>query len=93
MCFLHIVVIGVTGMTGSHVAVELLNRGHRVTGISRNPQKLGHHERYETRSIDLSTAPISDIMQAIQLADVVVNAYGPHTQMGEALTYSEQSIS
>lgn len=46
-------VIGVTGMTGSHVAVELLNRGHQVVGISRNPSKLGHYERYEPKAVDL----------------------------------------
>ncbi|CAH0046012.1 unnamed protein product [Clonostachys solani] len=80
-------VIGVTGMTGSHVAVELLNRGHQVVGISRNPTKLGQHERYEPREVDLKALPIEEIATALKSLDVVVNAYGPHTQLGEALSY------
>ncbi|VUC30659.1 unnamed protein product [Clonostachys rosea] len=81
-------VIGVTGMTGSHVAVELLNRGHQVVGISRNPAKLGQHERYEPRAVDLEATPIEEIVKALESLDVVVNAYGPHTQRDDALSYS-----
>lgn len=86
-------VIGVTGMTGSHVAVELLNRGHHVVGISRNPAKLGHHERYEPRAVDLEATPIEEIAGALGSLDVVVNAYGPHTQLGDALTYRKSTCS
>lgn len=84
-------VIGATGMTGSHVAVELLNRGHHVVGISRNPAKLGQHERYEPRAVDLEDSPIEEIAKALGSLDVVVNAYGPHTQLGKALTYSKRA--
>ncbi|EEU33864.1 uncharacterized protein NECHADRAFT_82300 [Fusarium vanettenii 77-13-4] len=65
-------VTGVTGMTGSHVAVELLNRGHQVIGISRNPTKLGHHERYEPRAVDLDATPIEEIAKILESLDVVI---------------------
>ena len=34
---LDIVVYGATGEVGSHVVQEALDRGHRVTAVSRNP--------------------------------------------------------
>ena len=81
--------IGATGMTGSYVAFELLKRGYKVVGISRNPHKPGQHENYTTRSIDLTKASIPEVADTLKSLDVVINAYGPHSQMGEALGYSE----
>jgi uncharacterized protein len=37
---MKIALIGATGNVGSRVAAEALSRGHRVTGISRHPEKL-----------------------------------------------------
>ena len=37
---LDIVVYGATGKVGSHVVTEALDRGHRVTAVSRNPSKI-----------------------------------------------------
>ncbi|MCD0505521.1 NAD-dependent epimerase/dehydratase family protein, partial [Bordetella petrii] len=34
---MNIALIGITGRVGSRVADELLRRGHRVTGIARDP--------------------------------------------------------
>lgn len=81
--------IGATGMTGSYVALELLNRGYKVVGISRNPQKLGQHENYTTRSIDLTKTSIPGLADTLKSLDAVINAYGPHSQLGKALGYSE----
>ncbi|TDZ67826.1 Uncharacterized protein CTRI78_v002748 [Colletotrichum trifolii] len=87
MAILRVGVIGATGMTGSHAAVELLNRGHHVVGVSRNPSKLGENERYEPRSIDLGNSDVLDIAQQLHDLDVVVNAYGPHSQLGSSFAY------
>ncbi|CAK7207778.1 hypothetical protein SEUCBS139899_010591 [Sporothrix eucalyptigena] len=84
---LDIGVIGPTGFGGSYLTVELLNRGHRVRGISRHPEKLGHHEAYTSHPIDLEKAPIEDISKAFSGLDVLVNEYGPHTAGEEALQY------
>src|ERR1700742_1817182 len=35
---MNIALIGATGRVGSRIATELLNRGHKVTGIVRNTQ-------------------------------------------------------
>lgn len=89
MCSLKVAVVGATGMTGSHATVELLRRGHFVVGVCRNPSKMGQHERYEPRSIDLSNSDVMDIAAKLQGIDVVVNAYGPHSQLGSAFAYSK----
>jgi len=36
---MNIVLIGATGNVGSRVAAEAIARGHKVTGIARNPEK------------------------------------------------------
>ena len=46
---LDIVVYGASGEVGSHVVQEALDRGHRVTAVSRNPEKL--EARHENLSI------------------------------------------
>lgn len=70
-------VLGPTGFSGSHCAVELLNRGHDVVGISRNPERLGQHEKYTPCHLAVETAPIEDIIATFSGLDVLVNAYNP----------------
>ncbi|KAF3811910.1 hypothetical protein GCG54_00003659 [Colletotrichum gloeosporioides] len=87
MSSLRVGVIGATGMTGSHATVELINRGHHVVGVSRDPSRLGKHELYEPRSIDLGSSDVLDISKQLYGLDVVVNAYGPHSQLGSSFAY------
>lgn len=87
MSGLNIGIIGPAGFGGSYLAVELINRGHRVRGISRHPEKLGRHESYTPYPIDLEKAPIEEISMAFSGLDVLVNEYGPHTAGEDALQY------
>jgi putative NADH-flavin reductase len=97
---LNVAVIGSTGYAGSHTCIELLARGHRVTGVSRNPDKLGRHDNYIGKAVDLDEASIEDLIDALAGQDVIVkypslsftsmftlSTYGPHTG-GESLPYS-----
>ena len=96
---LKVGVIGSTGYAGSHTCIELLARGHLVTGISRNPGKIGNHKNYSEKAIDLEKATIQDMVEALSGQDVIVkyslslgslltvSTYGPHTG-GENLPYS-----
>jgi putative NADH-flavin reductase len=86
---LKVGVIGPAGFGGSYLCVELINRGHYVVGLSRNPQKLGSHALYEPRSIDLNTQSEVDLAKAFSDVDVLVCEYGPHTAGHEALKYSQ----
>lgn len=69
---LKVGVIGSTGYAGSHTCVELLSRGHLVTGISRNPDKLGSHPRYSGKSIDFEKASIAELVEVFSGHDVLV---------------------
>ncbi|KAK5054663.1 hypothetical protein LTR84_001555 [Exophiala bonariae] len=84
---LTIGVLGPSGMGGSHIVTELLSRSHRVVGMSRNPEKIGSHSRYEPRSVDLENASIQDIGIALRNLDVVICAYGPHSSGVDAMKY------
>jgi putative NADH-flavin reductase len=69
---LRVTVLGPTGLGGSAIAVELLNRGHHVTGMSRNPEKLGKHENYKTKKVDLSTVGMDELTRLLKDTDVVI---------------------
>lgn len=85
---LTIGVLGPSGMGGSHIVMELLSRGHRAVGLSRSPERIGSHSRYEPRSVDLENASIQDIGVALKDLDVLICAYGPHTSGVDAMKYS-----
>ena len=85
---LKVGVIGPAGFGGSYLCVELLHRGHEVVGISRNPEKLGAHDRYTPRKADVSAQSIEELAEAFKGLDVLVNEYGPHSAGHEALQYS-----
>jgi uncharacterized protein YbjT (DUF2867 family) len=69
---LNACVIGATGYAGSHVCIELLARGHSVTGLTRNPAKLGSHPRYTPKSIDLEKTSVEDLIDAFKGHDVII---------------------
>ena len=81
-------VIGPAGFGGSYLCVELLNRGHTVIGLSRNPSKVGQHARYIPRSVDIDTAMIEELAEKFEGIDALVCEFGPHTAGAGALLYS-----
>lgn len=89
---LTIGVLGPSGMGGSHITVELLHRGHKVVGISRNPASIGSHPCYEPRPADIDNGSIDDLSRAFTGLDVVVNAYGPHSSGASAMKYGKLKI-
>jgi putative NADH-flavin reductase len=89
---LTIGVLGPSGMGGSHIVMELLSRGHKVVGISRSPEKIGSHPRYEPRSVDLENASIQDIGMTLSDLDVLICAYGPHSSGVDAMKYSKYDM-
>ena len=71
---MKIAVIGATGKTGQRVTTELLQRGHHVTAVVRNPSKVQNHKNLSVVTSDLSDA--KQIAGALEGADAVVSAYG-----------------
>ena len=68
---LDIVVYGATGEVGSHVVREALDRGHRVTAVSRNPAQIEmrHENLSVVRGDLLDTASVTETVTG---QDVVI---------------------
>lgn len=68
---LDIVVYGATGKVGRHVVREALDRGHRVTAVSRRPESVeAEHENLTVAKGDLLDA--NSVSEIVADADVVV---------------------
>lgn len=72
---MHIALIGATGFVGSAVLDELLRRGHHVTAVQRQPQRLAARERLRTVAADVLDA--SALAHAVEGHELVVSAYNP----------------
>ncbi len=73
---MKIAVIGATGRTGRPLAEELLRRGHTLTVLVRDPDKLGPlAERVEVVTGDSRNR--SDLDRLVTGAQAVVSALGP----------------
>ncbi len=61
---LDIVIYGATGEVGSHVVQEALNRGHRVTAVSRKPEQveMRHDNLLVVKGDLLDNASITEIV-------------------------------
>jgi len=72
---MKVALIGATGYVGSRILVELLQRGHRVTGLARNPQTLSPHASLTAQSVDvLNVEQLSNILNG---HEAVISAFNP----------------
>ena len=67
-----IAIIGATGRAGSQLLEEALRRGHTVTAIARNTDKLGVRPGVTPKQVDALDADALE--QAISGSDVVISA-------------------
>jgi hypothetical protein len=79
----RIVVFGVTGYAGGHITAELLDRGHTVVGVARDPTRVAARERLELRPGSFYDASFRT--QTINGADVVAVALPAHPAEGPDL--------
>ena len=63
---MNIALIGATGFVGSAVLQELLQRGHRVTALARNPAKLAPREGLTVREADAKDGGAGEKGAALQ---------------------------
>ncbi|PKN99125.1 MAG: 3-beta hydroxysteroid dehydrogenase [Chloroflexi bacterium HGW-Chloroflexi-4] len=80
---MNIALIGATGFIGSAILTEALNRGHRVTAVVRNIEKLPQHVNLTAKAAD-----VTDEAQAAALfagQEAVVSSFAPR---GEADQYA-----
>ena len=88
---LNIALIGATGVIGSRIAAEAARRGHQVTALARNP------ERVQAGVANLKAAKV-DLLDAASLAaavrghDVVASAYAPPRDDAAILTKATHAL-
>lgn len=73
---MNVALIGATGFAGSAILDELINRGHKVTAIVRNPDKLTNGSANLTAVKCDATNP-DELAKAVKGVDVVISAYNP----------------
>ena len=73
---MNIALIGATGFVGSAVLNELLQRGHRVTVLARNPAKLTPREGLTVVAADAQDATQVAALRPAGLALLVAEGQG-----------------
>jgi uncharacterized protein len=72
---LKIALIGATGMVGSRVLNEALQRGHHVTAMVRDVSKLPTHANLTAHSVDINN--VEALTDALRGHDALLYAYKP----------------
>lgn len=72
---MKIALIGATGYVGSAILKEALDRGHEVTAIARDPDKLQSHAKLRPQKVDVYNA--DDVAQVVAGHHVVISAFNP----------------
>ncbi len=71
----NVLLIGATGFVGTAILNELVNRGHRVTAVVRDVEKLAGKEGVEAVKADV--ADVDAIAKLAEGKDAIISAYNP----------------
>lgn len=73
---MKLAIIGASGFVGSVVTREALDRGHQVTALARNPEKItAKGDKLNVVEADVFNE--ADLVEALRGHDAVINAYNP----------------
>jgi len=75
---MKILVIGATGLTGTHLLKHLLADGHEVTAFVRDPSKLSV-QNPKLKVAQGEARDAASIDRAVQGQDAVISAFGPRS--------------
>lgn len=70
---MNVALIGATGFVGSAILQELIQRGHQVTTIVRNPGKIASEKKVSVISADVMND--TAVAEAVAGHDAVISAY------------------
>ncbi|WP_278691102.1 NAD(P)-dependent oxidoreductase [Leyella stercorea] len=71
----NVLLIGATGFVGSAVLNELVSRGHKVTAVARNIEKVAKSELLDVVKEDV--ANVDAIAKLAEGKDAIISAYNP----------------
>lgn len=74
---MNVVLLAASGRAGSTILNELVSRGHQVTAVARNLDKLPMQLPESVKPIRDDLSNVDRISEIIAGADAVVSAYGP----------------
>jgi putative NADH-flavin reductase len=72
---MNIALIGATGFVGSAILREALDRGHEMTAIVRDPEKLPPHRKLHPRKGDVYNP--DEVARLVAGHDAVISAFNP----------------
>jgi len=72
---MKIVLIGATGFVGSAILKEALQRGHEVTAVTRDEEKLPSHTAVHAVQVDVYD--LGQIARLVRGHDAVISAFNP----------------
>ncbi|MGZ8393999.1 MAG: NAD(P)-dependent oxidoreductase [Nitrospira sp.] len=72
---MNIVLIGASGYVGSAILKEALDRGHHVTAVARDPEKLTPHPNLQPRKADIYQE--GEVAKVVAGHEAVINAFNP----------------
>ena len=72
---MKVAVIGATGFVGAAILQEALNRGHEVTAIARNPEKVEAHPKLRIQKGDVYNE--DEVARCVTGHDAVISAFNP----------------
>jgi uncharacterized protein len=70
---MKVALVGATGFVGSKILMEAVSRGHAVTAVSRNPERLPQLAGMEAVATDVNN--VSALTAAFRGKDAVIHAY------------------
>ncbi|WP_422659583.1 NAD(P)-dependent oxidoreductase [Paenibacillus sp. EC2-1] len=88
---MNIAVVGAAGMIGKRIAEEALRRGHQVTAVVRNPDKLSEYKE-KMNIVRANAVDPSSIAEAVKGHDAVISAYGPKFGEEEELLEAARAL-
>jgi uncharacterized protein len=72
---MKVALIGASGFVGSKILAEALQRGHQVTAIVRNPEKLEPHKNLTVKKADV--LQVEELAKILAGQDAVISAFNP----------------
>ncbi|HEY6874601.1 MAG TPA: NAD(P)-dependent oxidoreductase [Geobacteraceae bacterium] len=93
---MNVILYCATGRAGSTILNELISRGHQVTAVARDLDKLPEQLPHTVKRAWDDLSSVDRIAEIISGADAVVSAYGPPSsdpRYTSDVTYTDQLVS